>query len=583
MKLLNASVELMPFNCELDCYGDFLQPLGTVPFKLYNVIDNNIYGYKFGLNALNSGNGGGYVGSLVLPEGNTFDMCYLDVNTKGNPALKLKCNTCSNGDLGTGTYGGKHWQNYGSLANQGQNPPPQNVYPNPYPDKLPAGNEFSPYPVPNRRKIESVNGSYTYYHHTPTVGNPYVKPDGQLFNIIGAHTFQTWPVKIASSCTPILNPNPNKIGSINLQPFTKLDSLQHKIDSLQLKANQIEATLDRGQTQQLLLDINRLAEGLLKNKLIAKSPLSDEVLIKMIETNRLSNGNYKNVMQINLPVSRDVEPWFWAKQQTLPTGIAEQLGKLQGWNDSYTTLAQMERQVENVKTERLLLLNQLIIALTDTNQYNRRADAITLLERETTDNAKMILAASYYEDGNVSAVNTKLNALNQTSQDNIDFVTYYNLLLGMYQSERTIYDITSTESNTVRDIAQHCPPSIATENARALLYAVFGEQYEECPVEGNAKSIENNGQNENNEESGIGENYPDPFSDVTNIPYNLPEGIKTTLVIKAADGRLMATFQLPTGKGVFELNTQNWAAGVYYYGVEQDGQITEYKKMVLIK
>jgi hypothetical protein len=257
--------------------------------------------------------------------------------------------------------------------------------------------------------------------------------------------------------------------------------------------------------------------------------------------------------------------------------------QLQGWNDSYTTPAQLQRQIENIRIERLLLLNQLIIALTDTNQYNRRADAITLLERETTDHAKMILAASYYEDGNTTAVNAKLNALNQTTQENADFVTYYNLLLGMYQSERTIYDITATEANVVRDIAQHCPPSIATENARALLYAVFGEQYEECPVEDNAKSIENNEQNESNEVSGVGENYPDPFRDVTNIPYNLPEGIKTTLVVKAADGRLMATFQLPGGKGVFELNTQNWAAGVYYYGIEQDGQIYEYKKMVIIK
>jgi hypothetical protein len=474
-------------------------------------------------------------------------------------------------------YSGQHWLNWGTLANQGQFVPWWIPISNP--DKLPAGNEFKP---TNRKQISSVTGSpiYIYFHHDPAT-NPYVKPLPITSNIF---TFQDWPLKALSSCLPLQLPPIDQYPMLITEGiFLKLDTLQHKIDSLQLIYNQQTANIDQGQTQLLLGYIGTLPQGTLKNELISHSPLSDTVLIRLHDVNPLSNGNYKNVMERNLPVSKEVESWFLAKLGTLPQGIVQQLTPLQGWNSLYNTPAQTAQMIQDLKQERLLLLNQLIIGLTDTTIYNRRSDAVLLLENETTDFAKMALAGSYLEDGDYVKVNSKLNALNQNIQDNIDFVDYYHVLLAIVQSGRSIYDITQVEANTLRQIAVHCPSGLAIENAQSLLYAVFGEQFPPCTINGNARTINNPAPDEITDQSNLGENYPDPFSNMTNIPYYLPDGIKGTLIIKTVEGKTIASYPLISGNQVFQLKTVGWADGVYYYGIIGDVNETVYKKMVLIK
>ena len=82
----------------------------------------------------------------------------------------------------------------------------------------------------------------------------------------------------------------------------------------------------------------------------------------------------------------------------------------------------------------------------------------------------------------------------------------------------------------------------------------------------------------------LGQNIPNPATELTAIPFSLPQAGEATLTVMTANGQVIhrRTIQAEAGENRIELDASGWAAGVYYYTMEYRGQrIT--RKMNIIK
>lgn len=72
----------------------------------------------------------------------------------------------------------------------------------------------------------------------------------------------------------------------------------------------------------------------------------------------------------------------------------------------------------------------------------------------------------------------------------------------------------------------------------------------------------------------LGQNYPNPFSGTTTVPFTLPNDASVTLFVMDAMGKMVYTTQgyYPVGDNVITLNMDNFSTGIYYYGIVVDGQ-----------
>ena len=70
------------------------------------------------------------------------------------------------------------------------------------------------------------------------------------------------------------------------------------------------------------------------------------------------------------------------------------------------------------------------------------------------------------------------------------------------------------------------------------------------------------------------QNVPNPAAYVTRIPYTLPQEGIVTFRVMGAEGKLIYrhSFQSEAGQQALELNTSDWADGIYYYSMEYQGQ-----------
>ena len=78
------------------------------------------------------------------------------------------------------------------------------------------------------------------------------------------------------------------------------------------------------------------------------------------------------------------------------------------------------------------------------------------------------------------------------------------------------------------------------------------------------------------------QNYPNPFSQQTNIPFTLPESAKVRFFVMDAMGHIVhrAESFYQAGSHLITIDMDAYAAGVYYYGIEVNGQ-RQMRKMIL--
>ncbi|MBR5665348.1 MAG: T9SS type A sorting domain-containing protein, partial [Bacteroidales bacterium] len=72
----------------------------------------------------------------------------------------------------------------------------------------------------------------------------------------------------------------------------------------------------------------------------------------------------------------------------------------------------------------------------------------------------------------------------------------------------------------------------------------------------------------------VGQNVPNPASELTRIPYVIPEAGVLTLRIMGMNGQVLYREEIAAeaGNGDIRVNLSDLAAGVYYYSVEYRGE-----------
>jgi len=509
--------------------------------------------------------------------GNRFIDCEHGILTQFiNNNVALKCNDHNQGPLSDYTY---TWDNAGELAAQGTNLTGQ--------ANDPAGNRFTN----GFKLIESLLPGYEYYFFGDDQNPANIYRPDAIPPIGNNITTLAWDVN-SVRCLPS-DPIPTFLPplSFSVQPYLKIDSLAIVNDNLIQMLDSIMAKLDKGATIMLINEIeNNHSQGSLKNMLIAHSPLSDTVLYTLIFEDALVPGNFKNVMFYNLPVSRNIAPDFYTYIENLPNGIKNQLMELQGYNPYSITPTTITRKIDQLETAYFKLLNDIVSTLLDTN-HNRLDDAIQVLEHDNSDNSKRILFGTYLREGDYSLAMQKLNELQGTGSENDDFVTLSQIILSLYQQGKTIYDIDSSDYSFVYDLAFNCPPYPAVYSARAIVYIITGIEIPECPVDIGTKSLVISANQNNNTlpdkhinmDNYLGNNYPDPFSEKTIIPFSLIDDTEGKIVIKDLLGRTMKEMKILPENDEVIVNADGWAEGVYTYSLVINGKLIKTMKMVLSK
>ena len=561
----------------------------------YQITENTFRNYKKAIIA--NFNISGLIGAdSPYWNGNQFHKCERAIETSyDNTDLTLKCNDHFPDPSQSQPQYDVNWNNYGLFLDFTLPFPPYThifvdwtlgdqgwdcLSPN-----CPAGNTFN---VWYHKEVES-NTYYKYYHHGD---------DNDITNIYRPIT-NIWVNRIATeitytsdaeSCSPIINPViPLPDFSFNVQPYSELDSLNNIKNELQNELDNLINNLDKGKTQVLLDAVTgNTPGGKLKNMLIGHSPLSDTVIYTLMNEDALSPGNFKLVMYKNLPVSRIIALDFYAYIENLPNGIKNQLKQLQINNPYAVTPGSIRKKIAQNQRTYTQLLDGIIVLLLDTN-HNRKADAIQLLEHDGSVRSKQILYGTYLADGNYSNAAAKLNELSAEQDPMVDdFVELHQILLSLYEQDKTIYDIDSIDFAYVYNLACKCPPNPAVYNARAIVDILLGEYIPSCPkfIDTKSMQISNNDGYSNEERTDnhtLGDNYPEPFTTSTKIPYLIPDGTTGKIVVRDVLGKTIRVIDVESGNNIIELKTEDWAKGIYYYNLEVNGINIDYKKMLRIK
>jgi hypothetical protein len=393
-----------------------------------------------------------------------------------------------------------------------------------------------------------------------------------------------------SALVSILNPNNNIIQTANscVDPCSgpyppcrvaQMSSLSNSLSSLQIEYNILFANLDKGQAAQLLAAISQnIPDGQLKNQLLNAGFLSDEVLLAFVNRKNTAPGIFKDVMIPNSPVSDNVRPALLSKIASMPPGISQQIKDAQA-NLSNRTLAVINGEILSAHTQYNLALAS---AVSFYVQADSASKAIDLLEAQHTTEVDQLLAATYLLQELLTNAQNKLNSIVPSSPDVQAFVDLHNMLLDLARNNLTVFDIDSAQQALVRSIAA-MPPSLAYSNAWAILKQVYNE---DSPLPAASSKIGQETspaeQMQGNETSLLGDNFPNPFSKNTIIPYFLPENSGGYIKVYDINGKLMSSYLLSEGNNIVEVKTENWASGVYYYSMEINGIRVQNNKMALI-
>ena len=82
----------------------------------------------------------------------------------------------------------------------------------------------------------------------------------------------------------------------------------------------------------------------------------------------------------------------------------------------------------------------------------------------------------------------------------------------------------------------------------------------------------------------LGQNIPNPASDMTAIPFTLPQGGEVTISVLSANGQLInrRRIQAQAGENTVSISTEGWADGLYYYRMEYNGR-QQVRKMNIVR
>jgi len=412
--------------------------------------------------------------------------------------------------------------------------------------------------------------------------------------------FITTPVNIYNSgiskttntaaCPPvqtiIVDPDSDLDISLSSLLLNSINEFNSQISQLEQTYSNIEDILDNGKTAELLNDIyNRAPNGKLTSKLLANSPLSDTVLLALLIEYPISHGNFKNVMQRNMPVSKDVELYLLERLNTLPIGIYNQLINLQAYNPQFITLTSINNEINYLKLELQGIIIDLFIQLNDTI-INRPDLAQNLLTFDNTNSSRQAIASGNIVEGNLNLAIAELQNLEFVSEEDSNWLEMSEIIVNLYLQGKSFHEMNVEQLNTIREMAYKCPEEISTANAKSILYFLFGEEVPECEAmlaKASKTRIKELQFVLPETDAYVEENFPNPVFDETYINYYLPEESQGMLIFVDILGQVVATFELISGEHTFVFNTTALSQGIYSYAYVVENKTIDCKKMVIVR
>jgi hypothetical protein len=166
-----------------------------------------------------------------------------------------------------------------------------------------------------------------------------------------------------------------------------------------------------------------------------------------------------------------------------------------------------------------------------------------------------------------------------------------NLYIHLRNSGKSLYDMDSLQIDSVRAIAYSCPVSFAKAHAMSVLKLLFEEEVPDCSDSAQARKHNHEIKRNDilfslaNDRSDyyLGNNIPNPFFEMTSIPYRIPLNTHTSLIISDVYGRKIYTYELDPQKSRIEISMKGFSPGIYFYSIEENKHIIESKKMIIIQ
>lgn len=326
------------------------------------------------------------------------------------------------------------------------------------------------------------------------------------------------------------------------------------------------------------------SSGQLYNLLMNYSPLSDQVLLSVVQTERvkpLSQGNFKNVIMVNSPVSDSVRNELEAKLQNFPLGLKSQIQQAQLLS-GFSTLTSIRRIINQLETQKESLLGDYIPYLLDQDSVSK---ALGILNSENTVTADQAVLGTLISEEMLQQASEKIGQMQNNSMLD-DWLDLNAMLVHFRLDSNTVFEMDTMQELKVRAWAEDETKPLLASNAQAILRLVYGEEFPTTTITGTKSSIFGQADEDNvsiPDEEFLGANYPNPFSQSTVIPYYMPEESNNGLInIYDCNGKLLKQFTLEKGHNEIELNMQSFPSGLYFYYICLDGTIQQYKKMVLV-
>jgi hypothetical protein len=337
--------------------------------------------------------------------------------------------------------------------------------------------------------------------------------------------------------------------------------------------------VDNNQKTDIEAEINNafpMESDLMRNYLLARSPLSDEIMKEAIDRyGLLDSWHLTQVLLANSPLTRDVLYHL------------ESAGTLNSFFMSFLYDAQitgaanyrklLEYEIAAREADRQNALNALL------NYYNQHADQVDMAETlkpimlaDGGIHAKLWLL-DYYISADASAEAVDLLAEIQTWKGMADYSTLKQMQLSLNN------DWAQAHPGQITDLENWAanPQSSAYGQAISVLHALGLTEVlpePEIPFEDRGSMSEPNRQRTVYVPELSA--FPNPASDHTFLTYPFEADGIGTLNVFSEMGQLVASHTL-NGKGILELNTQKYAAGIYLLSIVVEGKSIVDSKLVV--
>ncbi len=430
---------------------------GTVPlyetYKGYGLYLENTTTFDVQENEFYSTHNGAY-GSLVWKSGTTIKELYnntyhdLVVGTLAsgdNSGLQIKCNKFINDISYTdiGITSGAIALNQGSCGSI----------------TSPAGNIFSHPCIGDFDDIMANSGvtQFIYNYHSYDATMP------QCYTPIIVTPYDCGYAYSSSAC-------PSKLNTGNTQ--TQLLAV---IDNSNTQLITLNAMFDGGSTQNLLNKVfSDTSSAELEKVLMAATPyLTDTVMLATLSrTDTLTSEQIGEVFVPNSPLTTKV----YNKLNTISllTEIKNRIDSAQIGVSARDTL---EKQIATISKQRSLAIAELTRIYMDDTTGNAISDMISFLDTQTDKDSKNLLVQAYLQNGQDTSAKTLLAQLPKQTTEDLNFYNLYNLLADLSIAGNTVFDLTSSQKQTIENIATS--NTMVNSNARAILTMVDSVKYPE--------------------------------------------------------------------------------------------------------